>query len=242
MRQGPLQQNASRTHDFPRASFRWVERNDDAAFRSRHRLACDGSVLRHRHGPRGLTLIEVLVSMTVLIMLTVGIFGGLIQSRRITEGSIYQNSALTIVQGYLEQIKNMEFSSLPYRLSDGTLMAGAGSISDEIPTLSDQNTADPLRISSGAPLTPASIVPGSAAPSGVIDNVKSIDINQTSGNTADNLQLRLWVWIQDVSDATIDATQVRAITLIYQFRIGDGGRGRWVVGSVRNIRSSVPTF
>lgn len=189
-----------------------------------------------------MTLLEVLVSMTVLLMLTVGIFGGLIQSRRITEGSVYQNSALTIVQGYLEQIKNMEFSSLPYRLSNGTLVAGGGSTTDEIPTLSDQSTTDPLRISSGSPLTPSSIVPGAAAPDGVVDNVKSIDINQTSSNTADNLQLRLWVWIQDVSNTSIDATQVRAITLIYQFRIGDGSRGRWVVGSVRNIRSSVPTF
>ena len=191
---------------------------------------------------RGLTLIEVLVSVTVLTVLTVGILGGLLQSRRLTEGSIYQNSALTIVQGYLEQIKNMEFSSLPYRLSNDTLIAGGGATADEIPTLSDQNTPDPLRISSGAPPLVTALVPGTTAPTGVIDNVKSIDINQTANIATDNLQLRIWVWIQDVSNTAIDATQVRAITLIYQYRVGDGGRGRWVVGSVRNIRSSVPTF
>ena len=62
---------------------------------------------------RGFTLVETAISMGVLAVLMVGVLSALMLSRRMTEGSIYQNSALTIIQGYIEQMKNMEFASLP---------------------------------------------------------------------------------------------------------------------------------
>ena len=48
----------------------------------------------------------------------------------------------------------------------------------------------------------------------------------------------------DASDNAIDATQVRSITVIYQWRFFDGSNsaGRWHLNSVRNIRSAAPNF
>jgi hypothetical protein len=159
----------------------------------------------------------------------------------VTEGSIFQNSATTIVQGYIEHIKNMEFSALPYYNSSGTLVAGSGSTTNEIATRLDDVTPDPLLISSGSPPALSNIIPGGTTPNGVIDNLKSININQTT-NTSDDLQLKLWVWVQDISDSSIGATQVRAITIIYQWRFASGSSTRWYIGTVRSIRSAVITF
>lgn len=189
-----------------------------------------------------MSLFEVCIAIGVLTLLLAGILAALLQSRRLTEGSIYQNSALTIVQGYLEQVKNMEFASLPYYDKSGNLVPGSGSSSTEVTTRIDEATTDPLLISSGSPPDLASITPGGSGPTGTVNNDKIIDINQTPTSTNDDLRLRLWVWIQDISDGTVDATEVRAITIIYHYRLTDGTRSRWFVGSVRNIRSAVPTF
>ena len=47
--------------------------------------------------------------------------------------------------------------------------------------------------------------------------------------------------MKDASDQGHDATQVRAITIIYQWAMNDGANTRWFVGSVRALRSAVPT-
>lgn len=220
-----------------------------------------------RFGTAGITLVEISVSMTLFALIIIGVIGVLIQSRRLTEGSIYQNSATTIVQGYVEQMKNMELSDLPYYTSAGTLVAGTGSSADanlpyytytgstlvagpqagctasnDVPTRLDEVVHDPLFISSGTPPNVATITPGNNAPSGVIDNVKYIDINQTPDNAADDLQIRLWVWVQDLSSGSPSTTAVRSIIIIYQWRVKDGARFRYWIGTVRTIRSDVPTF
>lgn len=197
----------------------------------------------------------------VLGLVIVGILGALLQSRRLTEGSIYQNAALTVVQGYLEQIKEADFANVPYYMGS-TLVAGnsndpiagvsAANRAKAIKTLlnnTDVDTvanadgetiSDYLLISSGNPPALSSIVPGGTAPAGVEDNLKLIDVNQTVSKS-DDLRLRLWVWVRDVSAPSFDATQVRSITIIYQWAMKDGGKTRWFVGSVRSLRSAVPT-
>jgi Tfp pilus assembly protein PilV len=213
---------------------------------------------------RALTLVEVMVATGVLGMVIVGCLGALVQSRRITETSIYQNAAITVVQGYLEQIKEAEIASIPY-YSGSTLIpsnstdpiVGVSTANrpkaiktllnntdvDTIGTASGETITDFLLISSGTPPSIASIVPGAALPIGsnIEDNTKLIDVNQSLVKTED-LRLRLWVWVQDLSAAGTDATQVRGITIIYQWARADGNRVRWFVDSVRSIRSSVPTM
>ncbi len=214
-----------------------------------------------------MTIVEVAVSLTIFAMVMMGVIAVLIQSRRLTEGSIYQNSANTIVQGYIEQMKNMELSDLPYYTSGGSLVAGSGTAADaalsyytytsntlvtgpmpsctannDISTRLDESTLDPLFISPGNPPALATITPGAAAPTGVIDNVKLFDLNQTNSPDAGLMQLRLWVWVQDLTSSAIGSTAVRSITIIYQCRVPDGARFRYTIGTVRTIRSDVPTF
>ncbi len=209
----------------------------------------------------GLTLVEVMAAAAVLGLVIVGVLAGLIQSRRLTEGSIYQNAALTVVQGYLEQIKESDFANVPY-YQGSTLVAGnsndpiAGVTSanrskaiktllnntdvDTIANADGETISDYLLISSGTPPTLSSITPGGTAPSGVEDNVKLIDVNQTTSKS-DDLRLRLWVWVTDASASSYDATQVRSVVIIYQWAMNDGAKTRWFLGSVRSLRSAVPT-
>ncbi len=216
----------------------------------------------HPKSTRALTLIEVMVASLVLGLVVVGSLQVLLQSRKITEGSIYQNAAITVVQGYMEQIKETEFSKLPY-YQGSTLVPGsstdpiAGLATEnrgkaittwlnntDVDTLGNENgetITDYLLISSGTPIAPTAVTPGGTAPNGVEDNLKLIDVNQTVSK-ADDLRLRLWVWVQDISAPTVDATQVRSVKVVYQWKMNANPNSRWFVGSSSTMRSSVPTL
>ncbi|MFA6960077.1 MAG: hypothetical protein WC205_04905 [Opitutaceae bacterium] len=193
---------------------------------------------------RGMTLIELAISSTLLSIGMIAIFGSLIYSRKLSEGSIYQNAAITVVQGYIEQMKNMEFADLPYITSTGAVVAGSGATSTQIPTRLNADTTDPLIISTAKTIPDLSTigVTASTALAGVTDNIKSIDINSTPSVTTDDLRLNIRVWVKDVTNTGISATQVRSITIQYAWQGGLGSTSRIYRSSVRSIRSAVPTY
>lgn len=223
------------------------------------------STHRARFSPRStraVTLVEVMISSLVLSLVMFGSMSALVQNRKLTETSIFQNAAMTVIQGYMEQIKEAKFSTVPY-YRDGVLVPA--NTDDPIEGLATENRAkaiktylnntdvdtvgnengetitDYLLISSGTPIAATAVVPGGPAPTGVIDNLKIIDVNQTESKK-DDLRLRIWVWVDDISSPSIDATQVRSIKLIYQWKMTDNPTARWFVGSARTMRSSVPTL
>ncbi len=193
---------------------------------------------------RGVTLVELAISSTLLAIGMVAIFGSLLYSRKLSEGSVSQNAAITVVQGYIEQMKNMEFDDLPYITSTGTVIAGAGATSKEIPTRLSATVSDPLTISTATTLPSLSTlgITASTAITGVTENTKTIDVNSTPSDTIDDLRLNLRVWIQDISNPSISATQVRSITIQYAWQSGFGTNARIYRSSVRTIRSNVPTY
>ncbi len=195
-----------------------------------------------------------MVAIGVLAMLAGGMLATLIQSRNFTEGSLYQNTANSIMQGYIEQIKNMEFTDLPYTTPAGVVVPGP--VAGQPATLltrgvarvtgvggAMENIIDPLTISTATTIPNQSNLLLSSTPVGIIDNVKTFDINNTPDNEADDLRLRIWIWIQDISNPATDATQVRGVTILYSWRPNnDTSTARAFVGTVRTIRSAVPTF
>ena len=177
----------------------------------------------------GLTMVEVMVSLGVLAMLMLGLFAALLQSRRLTEASIYQNSANTVIQGYIEQMKNMEFEELSRAV---------------IPTRLDEATLDPLTPSTVAIINPNTVVLGTV-PTGVTNNVKVVDVNNTPTITTDDLTLNIWIWVQGMDSpaaASLAQSRVLGITMIYVWEHRDGQQIRRFLGTVRTIRSFVPTF
>lgn len=68
----------------------------------------------------GLSLVEIMVAMVVFTMLALGITGTIFQSQRIAQNNILRNTAHTIVQGYLEQIKALNSDQIEAALADPT--------------------------------------------------------------------------------------------------------------------------
>lgn len=228
------------------------------------------------HRQRGLTLIEVTVALSILVLLMAGIFATLMQSRRLTESSIGQNAALTLVQGYMEQLKTMPLKDVVHANVD----PAAGGVPDltvsyDIPTRFKEPPAsgtddgtDPLTTSTGTPPALSSITPG-VTPTGVKDNLKNFAVStstrpaavawstlwpgaqnyptpsttvQTSTAYPSDMQINLWIWIQDLSGTTTYAADVYGITIIYTFRSNLGGSVRYHTGSIRSVRSAIPSF
>jgi len=138
-----------------------------------------------------MTLIEVAIALSILALTLGGVLAALVQSRRLTEGSVAQNSALTIVQGYVEQMKNMELMQIVNATSDpasGGVANLSGSFSiptryKEPPTSGSDNGQDPLQTTTGTPPALSTLTPG-VTPTGVVDNLKDFPDNSgTQGAT-----------------------------------------------------------
>ena len=58
---------------------------------------------------QGMTLVEVMIAMVILSIFSITILSAVLLGRRLSEANIYENTALTVAQGYMEQIKSMEY-------------------------------------------------------------------------------------------------------------------------------------
>src|ERR1051326_933921 len=87
---------------------------------------------------QAMNLIEIMVSVGVLAMLIGGILAVLTQTRRLTAASIAQNCALTIVQGYVEQLKNLPLQQFVNAAPGDPLVNPQLTTSFALPTLKDQ--------------------------------------------------------------------------------------------------------
>lgn len=142
-------------------------------------------------GQRGMTLVEVAIALTIAAMVFAGVIGGLVQSRRMTDGSVAQNSALAAVQGYLEQMKNMPLKG-GYGTSTTNLINSDGNgnpqltVSYLIPTEQDDSNGDYLKTSTGIPPDISTLTAGTTPTGvGIIDNMKDIAADPT--NTGPNV-------------------------------------------------------
>lgn len=112
---------------------------------------------------RGMTLAEIVVGMAVFSLIAGGIISLTIQSRRMAEAAIRENTAATVTQGYLEQIKSIEYSALEAAIADPTNVA--------IGTKTDQDTNDPIMLN--------------------VSNQKTLVIN--SGDGTPTRFMRFWI-------------------------------------------------
>jgi len=209
---------------------------------------------RSRALSRGVTLVEVLIASLVLTITCGGILAMMIQSRRLTEGSIVQNSINTVMQGYIEQIKSMEYGLLV------PSSASEPATAKTIPTLADATNTAGLTLSWGTPPNPLPAI--GVVPTGAVTNSKTILIKTplnpdgtqalladgspdlSRSNPSEQINLVVWIWVQDLTDisATSYVGPSKAVTMIYTYQFRDGGRLKSIRNSLRTIRSVVPSF
>lgn len=180
----------------------------------------------------GLTLVETMVSLTLMATVMLGFIGTFIQSRRVTESSILHAAATSMVYGMLEQIKQMDYATLlpsyevdPYAPS--TLAP------PYVRVRINQSTVKWLRtVHTQAPNAPKAptTTPGptvAASALGATDNfIGSIPLSTVTGTTSQQINLNLWVWVDEIPSG--DASEVKKVTVVYTYSYMDGSTERFV--------------
>lgn len=185
----------------------------------------------------GLTLVEVMVSITLMAGVMLGFISTFFQSRKASESSVLQSASTSLVYGLLEQMKGLDYTTLlPSYETDP--FAPSGKTPPYIRLRIHQDltvwlmvrhtraTDDPN--TPKAPLTcPA---PGATAASvNAIDNfIGSIPLSTVTGTASQELSLNLWVWIDEIPDTSKDVSEVKRVTVVYTYSYLDGGTTRTV--------------
>lgn len=167
------------------------------------------------------TLVEVMIAALIFSIVGFGTLTGLIQSRRLTEGSIYLATATTVAQGYIEQMKNMEFSLLDEAV---------------IPELNSEGQADSLAVS---PL-PADPELGDLQTD--IPNTRTIDINNTPQDPGDDFAINFVVYVDNITNLNNGVGDSRRIILRWSYLDHTTGGSVPVGNTLYAIRSRIPTF
>lgn len=66
----------------------------------------------------GFSLLESVIAMTVFTIVALGITGLVIQARKVAENNILRNTAFTVAQGYLEQIRSISIRDIQDAIAD----------------------------------------------------------------------------------------------------------------------------
>ena len=73
---------------------------------------------RQSSARRGLTLVEIMIAMALFTIMAGGIMGTHTMAMRVAHANIHRNTAISIGQGYLEQIKSIPFETVEMALTD----------------------------------------------------------------------------------------------------------------------------
>jgi Tfp pilus assembly protein PilV len=193
-----------------------------------------------RKGSRsGVTLVESMVALFILAGVMLGFLGTFLQSRRSTETNVMHSAATSFVYGLMEQIKGASFTDqLPSTVNevDTSTTPSTTRVAPFIRLHMDQDKLVWLRVrhqsDASAPyaptITPAPTVAASAAGShadGAIDNIISIPLSSSaSGAASQHLNLNLWAWVDNLSDSTRDALEVKRVTIVYSYSVNLGSQ------------------
>lgn len=179
------------------------------------------------------------MALTLMATVMLGFIGSFVQSRRITESSVLHAAATSMIYGMIEQIKQLDYStSLPNNEVDP--FAPVGHSPPYVRIRINQSkviwltVVHTLASTVALPTTPqgptTTPAPSATAASlGAVDNfIGSIPLSTVTGTTAQQINLNLWMWIDDIPDAANDVSEVKKITLVYTYSYVDGQTTRTI--------------
>lgn len=215
-----------------------------------------------------MTLVEVIIAISMAAILFGGILTSLVQMRRQAAASVAQVTALTIVQGYMEQIKNIPLQQFVNSDPADKQNNPRLTVSFALPTLKDQSsTVVSLNTtpSTVALYTMTGARPG-VTPTDVVDNLQSFDTDSrgatgtatwasiwpganstltaypTTVPGKTDLRMNFWVQISDLTPASSVQSKVYGVVIVYTWQYVNGGLIKYRMDSVRTMRSVVQTF
>ena len=215
-----------------------------------------------------LTLVEIIMALAIFALVITGALASLLQTRRSAAINVTQNCALTIVQGYIEQIKNLPLQSFVNASTTDLMNNPNLTVSYTLPTIKDSSNVT-IQLKTTPSSVAASTLTGATAgatPTGVVDNLQTFDMDSratpgtdswstvwpganstltpypstTPGKT--DLRMNFWVQITDLTPSASPKCKAYGILIVYTWQYLDGKNVRYMIDSVRAIRSAVQTF
>lgn len=179
---------------------------------------------RCRRNRDGYTLIEIVVAMFLFMLVALGITAMAIQSQRISRSNIERNTAYTVVQGYIEQIKSLSIGEIKASIANNNIpLATVGISSTQTGNI---EIADPLLI-------------GQA-------NTKAILLDLLSdgqgGESSITINVYITPTINDLSNESIygvNALPAIEIILNFEYDALHLGTGQRLAGSLRIIKADI---
>lgn len=177
--------------------------------------------LRRHRDSAGFSLIEVIVGLSIFSFLIVSILGLTFQVRASSEEAVYNNTALTLAQAYLEQMRSSDFATLQAAAADTTGSVDLNLISSAGTVLTDREG-------------------GVFANQDWANETIMLDEDE-NGNPRQPLKFELRPVLTDLNSATGGIADGVEIVLWYRSRY-NFGMDRTQIGTLRTVRSNVSTF
>ena len=168
-----------------------------------------------------MTLSEVIIAMTLLAVLATSVISITFQIRSNAEQTIYQNTSLTLAQGYMEQIRHLDYTTLKAVAQDAS-----------------SSVSLPLMNASGGAITPVS---GSFFGNGIWSTEVIYLDQDASGAAIQPVTFNFRPVLTSLETATSNLASGVEVILYYQTTYNFGVT-RTFNGSLRSVRSSVPTY
>ena len=183
-------------------------------------LSFAGRISRRAAGTsRGMTIVEVIIALGLLAILSVSVISVTFQVRSMAEQTVYQNTALTLAQGYMEQVRHLDYTTLKACSQDATVPL-------------------PLDKTDGTAVVPES---GSVFGNSIWSRERVFLDQTASGTPIQPMDFRFRAVLTSLETATTNLASGVEIIIQYQVTYDYGVR-RVVNGTLRSVRSSVPTY
>ncbi len=146
-----------------------------------------------------MTLVEVMIGLGIFSIVAASTIAAMMQSRRLTEASLRQNTAQVTAHGYLEQLKGLPFNQLT------TSDVPEPTVPKVKVRFGNGDDADDELILSRLPRSKATEVP----------NVRLLDVNNTPNDPSDDSRVTFAVYVERVNESVNSSGPARLISISY---------------------------
>lgn len=173
---------------------------------------------------RGFTLVEVAVGMAVFVLLLLSGSAAITQTQKLAHSNVMHNTARTVVEGYMEQMKGLTFAEYKNAVADTVKVPFATKGISSLKTGANISYDDPLFIGK--------------------DNWKEVVLDlvkDSTGNiTAVTMDLSVSPTLTNLM--TTESLDAYEVTLSYKYESLYKGSTKEYTGSIRFIKTAVSEY
>lgn len=178
----------------------------------------------HNHLKKGFTLVEVVVGVFLFVMLLAAGSSAIVQTQKLAHSNIMHNTARTVVEGYMEQMKALSYIDYVRAMEDPTKVPFDTKGIDSLSKGKVIQYDDPLYAKQ--------------------ENKKVVflDIEEADDGTLHPLTMDLYITPNITDISPTEGLQVFEITMTYKYNSLYDGSIKSYEGSIRFIKTAVSEY